>query len=165
MKLSNYRPVMTANYTLDWLTAFNLKAVHELREEERNQSLSLLETAEYVNKKMSQIMNGDSIVWGVKANGAEKLIGSFALKRINISKRSAQLSCSFFDSLTGQKALSEIVPHVLAMLAPDLQLQTIFVSSQNELELGKLLGSMSFESQGKAEKGGLFKFVKKAAKK
>ena len=37
MSLNNYRPVMTAHYTLDWLNAFKLKDINELKRSELGQ--------------------------------------------------------------------------------------------------------------------------------
>ncbi|GEN48762.1 hypothetical protein [Ligilactobacillus pobuzihii] len=161
MSLNNYRPVMTARYTLDWLNAFKLKDINELKQSELNQEHSMLETASFVNYAMRQVMHGKSAIWGVKENQTERFIGIISLQNIDLVGKAAQLFASFLPSdLDQTDTLTEVVPHVIGMLQTDFNFKYLFVSqSQVAIFLPALLQS-KFEKVESTKDAALVEFIK-----
>lgn len=161
MSLNNYRPVMTARYTLDWLNAFKLKDINELKQSELNQEHSMLETASFVNYAMRQVMHGKSAIWGVKENQTGRFIGIISLQNIDLDGKTAQLFASFLPSdLDQTDTLTEVVPHVIGMLQTDFNFKYLFVSqSQVAIFLPALLQS-KFEKVESTKDAALVEFIK-----
>ncbi|WP_054659182.1 hypothetical protein [Secundilactobacillus kimchicus] len=54
-QFEKYHPILTAHFQLDWLTQFRVNAINELRIKNGHHE-GIVETADFVNRQMSQIM-------------------------------------------------------------------------------------------------------------
>lgn len=159
MSLRNYRPVMTSNYTLDWLNAFKLKDVHAMRVSKLGNKVTMLQTASYVNQSMSQVMHGNAAIWGVKENKTGYFVGILALQNVDLQGRSARISASFVDGSEGKNILREIVVHVIKMLRTDLKLNSLFVAEKAVADFTPVLAELNFEQVEYSEEPALAKFM------
>lgn len=161
MSLNNYRPVMTEHYTLDWLNAFKLKDINELKRSELGQEHSMLETASFVNYAMRQVMHGKSAIWGVKENQPEQFIGIISLQNIDLDGKTAQLSASFLPpDLDQTNTLTEVVPHVIRMLQTDINFKYLFVAQTQVASFLPALTQLKFEQVESTKDAALVEFVK-----
>lgn len=145
MDLKNYRPVMTTHYTLDWLNAFKLKDIHDLQRSEGDGSVTLLQTAAYVNRSMSQIMHGNSAVWGIKENKTGNFVGTFSLRNIDLQGRSTKIEVNFLETDAKKTILNEIVVHIFQMLQTDLKFNSIYIDSNAVADFEEALSELEFE--------------------
>ena len=63
-KFELYHPILTPHYQLNWLTQFKVKDVNTLRRRLTAHE-SMIETANYVNREMSTVMNDQALTWGI----------------------------------------------------------------------------------------------------
>ncbi|GBG95236.1 hypothetical protein LFYK43_16950 [Ligilactobacillus salitolerans] len=158
--LSNYRPVMTTSYTLDWLTRFKLKEVNFLYRTVSTVPVSMLATAKFVNQTMSQTMRGTTLRWGIKVNHSAELIGVLALTEIDFQDNSAQLDYVLPEKADQLGVLGEIIPHVLEMLAGAVDFQRLFVRHDKYSELEQILVHNGFTLNEKTKNDTWVSFFK-----
>lgn len=90
-KFELYHPILTPHYQLDWLTNFKVKDVNALRQISQPTE-SILETANYVNREMSTIMNDQALTWGVSNKQQDDLLAIINLAPVTAHFKKAQLT-------------------------------------------------------------------------
>ncbi|GAX04781.1 hypothetical protein IWT25_00074 [Secundilactobacillus pentosiphilus] len=73
-KFELYHPILTPHYQLNWLTQFKVKDINALRQR-LNIHESMIETATYVNREMSTVMNDQALTWGISNKQQDDFIG------------------------------------------------------------------------------------------
>ncbi|WP_203649892.1 hypothetical protein [Secundilactobacillus yichangensis] len=81
-KFELYHPILTPHYQLNWLTQFKVKDINALRQR-INPSETMIETANYINREMSTVMNDQALTWGVSDKQQEDFIGIVSLVPVN----------------------------------------------------------------------------------
>lgn len=73
-KFELYHPILTPHYQLNWLTQFKVKDVNTLRRRLTAHE-SMIETANYVNREMSTVMNDQALTWGISNKQQDDFLG------------------------------------------------------------------------------------------
>lgn len=73
-KFELYHPILTPHYQLNWLTQFKVKDINALRQR-INPNETIIETANYINREMSTVMNDQALTWGVSDKQQDNFIG------------------------------------------------------------------------------------------
>lgn len=134
-KFELYHPMMTANYTLDWLNAFTIKEVNRLRANPdvaktalRSTDLTLEATVDYVQKAMQQVMSNKSLMWGIKKHGQEDFIGEFDLLNYKPDEQTMEIHYELLPEYWRQGIMSEILPRMLIFAFDELDLKYLTAS-------------------------------------
>lgn len=73
-KFELYHPILTPHYQLNWLTHFKAKDVNDLRQK-INPHETMIETANYINREMSTVMNDKALTWGISDKQTDQFMG------------------------------------------------------------------------------------------
>lgn len=90
-KFELYHPILTPHYQLNWLTNFKVKDVNKLRQT-INPKESMIETANYINREMSTVMNDQALTWGIGDKQQDNFIGIVHLAPVDGNFKSAELT-------------------------------------------------------------------------
>lgn len=90
-KFELYHPILTPHYQLNWLTQFKVKDINTLRQR-LNAHESMIETANYVNREMSTVMNDQALTWGVSNKQQDDFLGIVNLAPSGNSFKTAVLT-------------------------------------------------------------------------
>ncbi|MFC6255133.1 GNAT family N-acetyltransferase [Secundilactobacillus hailunensis] len=125
-KFELYHPILTPHYQLDWLTNFKVKDVNALRQT-INPKESMLETANYVNREMSTIMNDQALTWGVSDKQQDDLLAIVNLAPADDQFKKAQLTITQVTK-TSQSLVEEIENYMTEFAQNELQSFQLIVS-------------------------------------
>ncbi|MCH5462368.1 GNAT family N-acetyltransferase [Lactobacillus sp. LC28-10] len=126
-KFELYHPILTPHYQLNWLTNFKVKDVNTLRRT-MNPSETMIETANYINREMSTVMNDQALTWGIGDKQKDNFIGIVHLAPVNGSFKSAELTITRVNN-DDQTLIEEIQTYLTEFSKNQLQ------SSQLTLKL------------------------------
>lgn len=118
-KFELYHPILTPHYQLDWLTNFKVKDVNALRQA-GHPTESMLETANYVNREMSTIMNDQALTWGVSDKQQDDLLAIVNLAPANANFKKAQLTITQVAK-DNQSLVEEIETYMTEFAQNELQ--------------------------------------------
>jgi len=118
-KFELYHPILTPHYQLDWLTNFKVKDVNALRQISQPTE-SILETANYVNREMSTIMNDQALTWGVSDKQQDDLLAIVNLAPANANFKKAQLTITQVAK-DNQSLVEEIETYMTEFAQNELQ--------------------------------------------
>ncbi|MFD1484987.1 GNAT family N-acetyltransferase [Lacticaseibacillus baoqingensis] len=127
-----YHPLLSAHYTLDWLTAAKLKAVFALRQDPTQAALSrrkrddtITATAQYVNHAMHLVMSNQALIYGIIARHSQQFVGSVELRQFDSAFTQAQLRLEVAPQQDPIPLYAEIIPRIVGFAFFELGLETI----------------------------------------
>ncbi|MFC6170400.1 alanine acetyltransferase [Loigolactobacillus jiayinensis] len=123
MKFEHYHPMMSANYTLDWLTHTPLKTVHDNIPTQR----SMTEMAQVVSQAMQLIMHNQALIWGIVQRADQQFCGIASLTVIP-AKQQAELKFIYHPERLTTAARAEIIDYLAAFTFAELDLKHFAVS-------------------------------------
>ncbi len=139
-RFEKYHPIMTAHYTLDWLTAFKVKEINALRQDagvaqamHRPAAAHLTDTVEYVSHEMLQIMSDKKLVWGIQERSNQTFLGIFVFQNFDKAANSAEVQYELLPQFQQQGIMSEILQHMTRFAFDELhlaQLQAVIYQDQ-----------------------------------
>ncbi|KRM98430.1 hypothetical protein [Loigolactobacillus rennini] len=125
MKFELYHPMMSTNYTLDWLTQTPLK---QIKAALPSQS-SMTATAQQINQAMQLIMHNQALIWGITHRQTKTFCG---IVRLDISPdQQATLKFSYRQQTLTLAAQLEIIAYLAAFTFKQLKLQRFVVNTAN----------------------------------
>lgn len=123
MKFELYHPMMSTNYTLDWLTQTPLKLVKTALPPQQ----SMADTAEQVNHAMQLVMHNQALIWGITQRQTNTFCGIVQLD-INAAKQQATLTFSYRKQTLTLAAQLELITYLAAFTFKQLKLQQFSVN-------------------------------------
>ncbi|WP_225417901.1 alanine acetyltransferase [Loigolactobacillus zhaoyuanensis] len=132
--------MMSANYTLDWLTQTPLKTIHAAIPTER----SMTEMAQVISQAMQLIMHNQALIWGIVKRTDQQFYGVASLS-INLSAQQADLKFIYRPERLTQAARAEIIDYLAAFTFAELKLAHFSVNLDSaDAELRQRLLAQDF---------------------
>lgn len=148
-----YHPLLSAHYTLDWLTTSKLKDVYTLRADPVQAALSAravddspTSTAHYVNRAMHAVMGNQALIYGVTARAPHAFVGSVALVHFDAERTHARLQVETLAS-DPEAFYAEIIPRVCGFAFFELGLTTVYADVPDHSALATWLQANHFLKQ------------------
>lgn len=98
-KFEKYHPVLTANYTLDWLTQTPVKQIFDLYQGPTfetsltvDRPKDILETVHNVNHTMQKVMGEQELTWGITDSATGDFLGIIKAFNLKAADGTAQIS-------------------------------------------------------------------------
>lgn len=123
-KFELYHPILTPHYQLNWLTNFKVKDINALRQTV-NPNESMIETANYINREMSTVMNDRALTWGVGDKQTDHFLGIVTLTPANDTSEKAELTITRVND--DDQALVEEIKTYMAEFSKNQLLNTHLV--------------------------------------
>lgn len=149
-----YHPMMTAHYTLDWLTTFTVKAIFQLRQDatvaqtsRRKADTAMTQTVRYVNQVMRNVMHNQQLTWGIRDRQTQNFLGLFEFKDFNALEKSAELHFEFLPDTDTHAMLVEISTYMTRFAFDELgcqRLKVILTPAQTEAKQALLASGFQF---------------------
>ncbi|WP_407891591.1 N-acetyltransferase [Lacticaseibacillus sp. N501-2] len=154
ISFEKYHPLLSAHYTLDWLTNANLKAVHELRANAtqaelsgRKTDLDIPATAHYINQSMRLVMKNKALLYGITDRATQKFVGSICLWQFDADFTRAQMRLEVADAKNADALYQEIIPRVVGFSFFELGLAQLTMIVPENADLLQWLSANHFQSQ------------------
>lgn len=144
-QFERYHPIMTAHYQLDWLTQFKLTDINRLRQLS-NTGETVVETANYVNRQMSTIMQNQALIWGIQDKTSQQFNGIIGLSKLTDKPREATLVLTLTPDADARQVVSELVEHTVAFADKELHRSTLIIA--DDVPLKALFLQNGFVSNG-----------------
>lgn len=134
-QFEKYHPILTAHFQLDWLTRFRVNAINELRIKNGHHE-GIVETADFVNRQMSQIMKANALVWGIGDRESDNFLGLFGFHPIDLTNQTGEIVLELSDKSqsAGNFIFTELLPHMMAFANEELHLKTLTVAASSHLD-------------------------------
>lgn len=116
-KFEHYHPMMSAHYTLDWLTQTPLKIIHAAIPTER----SMTEMAQVVSKAMQLVMHNQALIWGIVQRDNQQFAGVASLS-IDTVAQCAELKFIYQADRLPVAGRNEISDYLAAFTFAELEL-------------------------------------------
>lgn len=131
-RFEKYHPLMTAHYTLDWLTAFPVKALFSLRQDHdlavssrRQPDSAITDSVRYVNQAMRQVMSDAALIWGIEDRQTKHFLGTLSLKNFNTLEQSVEIAGELLPEAQNQGVMTEILNYLIRFIFDELGMQRI----------------------------------------
>ncbi|WP_204122615.1 GNAT family N-acetyltransferase [Lacticaseibacillus mingshuiensis] len=128
-----YHPLLSAHYTMDWLTMAKLKDVFALRNDPlvaaisgRERDSSIEATAHYVNQSMRLVMADRALLYGVTARDDRSFCGSFCLWNFSENKTQAQIRFEVLAAQASRPVMAEVLPRMLGFAFFELGVTQVY---------------------------------------
>ncbi|GAT18283.1 hypothetical protein IWT5_00556 [Secundilactobacillus silagincola] len=118
-KFELYHPILTPHYQLNWLTNFKVKDINALRQT-INPNESMIETATYINREMSTVMNDQALTWGVGDKQTDCFLGIITLAPVNGTFETTELTITRVNG-NDQTLIDEIKTYMTEFSKNQLQ--------------------------------------------
>lgn len=132
-QFERYHPIMTAHYQLDWLTQFKLTDINQLRQQ-TNAGETVVETADYVNRQMSTVMQNEALIWGIQDKARQQFNGIIGLTQLNDTPDTATLLLDLTPDADAAQVVRELGDHTAAFADKELHRQTLISSADDPLK-------------------------------
>ncbi|KRM71715.1 GNAT family N-acetyltransferase [Lacticaseibacillus brantae] len=113
-----YHPIMSAHYTMDWLTSFTVKDIFALRHDQsvatgsgRQADAQITDTVTYVNQAMRLVMSNQALLYGIEDRLTQAFLGSFGL--LEIHDQQAQVQFELLPTVQAQGVMGEVLPRMI----------------------------------------------------
>lgn len=113
-----FHPVLTAHYTLDWLTQTPVKQVDDLFNSPYFTTVSaerlpneIFDTIKGVNRIMRKVMNGSQLTWGITNSNTMVFKGIITVSGFNANQQTGVLDFTFVKQ--EDQGLSEVIQRVV----------------------------------------------------
>lgn len=143
-QFEKYHPILTAHFQLDWLTQFRVNAINAQRNASGH-SESMLATADFVNRQMSEIMKDNALVWGIGDRNTDDFLGVFGFQAIDQKNGTANVVLELTDVAPVDLIFNELVTHMLAFADEELGLSQLTVKQVTHEGMWQVAG---FKSTG-----------------
>ena len=124
-----YHPIMTKQFNLDWLNKFTVKEINPLRANQdvavsagRTADFDLEATVKFVQDAMRQVMNNQSLIWGIARRSTKEFLGEFSLLNYDADERAMELHYELLPAAQNQGVMSEILAHMIEFSFKELGL-------------------------------------------
>ncbi|KAF0500470.1 GNAT family N-acetyltransferase [Pediococcus acidilactici] len=131
-KFEFYHPILTNQYSLDWLTKTKVKDIFALRShpqiaqhEHRSADQELTDTVAYVNQVMRQVMNNHALVWGITRRADQQFIGILGLTEFADHPQQATIQFTLPDETLPVAAMTEVLKRLIIFAFQELELSQI----------------------------------------
>ncbi|WP_268912419.1 GNAT family N-acetyltransferase [Lentilactobacillus sp. SPB1-3] len=98
-KFEKYHPVLTANYTLDWLTQTPVKQIFDLYQGATFETSltvqrpkAIIDTVKNVNQTMQKVMSEQELTWGITDSNSGDFLGIIKAFHLKEPNEGAQIS-------------------------------------------------------------------------
>lgn len=145
-KLEKYHPILTPNYTFDWLTKSRVKDVFTLTEQTQPTAQpTILSTADEINQTMRDIFHDKKLIWGITDRKTDQLIGRAGFELLDFVNHTATLTVTLLPAQRQLAILTEIYGRLVAFGRHELALTTLTVALlQADPQLTDLLTTLKF---------------------
>ncbi|MFD1671970.1 GNAT family N-acetyltransferase [Agrilactobacillus yilanensis] len=148
-----YHPIMTSHYTLDWLTSFTVKEVHQLRQNQvlakaarRTFDTDLTQTVRYINQAMRAVMGNQALIWGIQTRQQPNFLGIFQFRNFNLLDKSAEIRFELLPAHQHQGILGEVLNHMSQFAFDELDLKRLkAITYQDQTAAKTLLTQSGFQ--------------------
>ncbi|KRO16261.1 GNAT family N-acetyltransferase [Lacticaseibacillus saniviri] len=127
-----YHPIMSAHYTLDWLTTFTVKEVFALRHDAtiaqqsgREVDTDLTATVHYINRSMHLVMSNQALLYGIKDRETNQFLGSFCIWNFDQDLSQAQIRFELLPEVQHQGVMSEVLARMVEFAFVELGLNQL----------------------------------------
>lgn len=145
-KLEKYHPILTPHYTFDWLTKARVKDVLTLQSQEQsNQALTMLTTADMINQTMREIFHDQKLVWGITQRSNDHLIGQAGFDPLDLTAKTGQLTVTVLAEQATNAVLTELYQRLVDFAIKELGLTELRVTlPQPNPIVAAILAQLSF---------------------
>ena len=147
-----FHPILTPNFTLDWLTQSPIKDIDKLFESPKSiksagfgtNPSTILQTVKIVSTTMQKIMNQQELSWGITATKSEKFIGQISI--INPKNPLKESTIEFI--LDKPSSLNEPLSRTVSFIKDHFETKKIIINliSENDQLTAALLEN-NFQSR------------------
>ncbi|PIO82287.1 hypothetical protein BSQ39_01270 [Loigolactobacillus backii] len=149
-----YHPIMTAHYTLDWLTGSNIKEIFALRHDksiaqaaDRQPDSTIMDTARYVNSAMGRVMRNEMLIWAIQDRKSNTFLGTFELGPFSETTISASVHYELLAQFQRQGVMTEVLQHIVQFSFEELKLTELTaITTKKNKPAQKLLERVGFKS-------------------
>jgi len=146
-KLEKYHPILTPNYTFDWLTKTKVKDLFTLLQQTQPSSkVTILSTADETNQTMRDIFHDKKLIWGITDRKSNQFIGQAGFDPLDLTNQTGTLTVTLLPDHQQLTVLTEIYDRLVSFASHELGLTTLTtVQSQPNPALTKLLTKLNFK--------------------
>ncbi len=123
-----YHPIMSAHYTMDWLTTFKAKDVLVMRQnveialaQGRPVDTGIADTAHFINRAMALVMGNKALLYGIRDRKTDELVGTFGIYGFSTDGRCATVRLATLPE-TPNEVMAEVLPRMLGFAVHELKL-------------------------------------------
>ena len=113
-----YHPIMSAHYTMDWLTSFTVKEIFALRHDPAVAAASgrlpddqITDTVTYVNQAMRLVMSNQALLYGIQDRLTTAFLGTFGL--FDVTDNQAEVRFELLPNVQQQGVMGEVLPRMI----------------------------------------------------
>lgn len=136
-QFEKYHPILTAHYTLDWLTKARAIDVQTLDQQATSTTAALTTTAAQINQTMRLIFRDQQLIWGVTNRTTDQFVGRVGFAPIDLHNHQATLIVDLLADAQTTATWTELYQRLVAFATAELQLKVLTVnltSANPELE-------------------------------
>lgn len=146
-----FHPVLTAHYTLDWLTQTPVKHVDELLSKPYFSTVAaekmpaeILETVRDINHIMQKVMNGHELTWGVTDSATGDFKGIITISGFEPNQTTGSLDFTLPQESIG--SFSEVIDRAVKFAADHFNFSKLAVRlPQPSTAIAKILEDTRFQ--------------------
>jgi hypothetical protein len=141
-----FHPVLTAHYTLDWLTQTPVKQIDDLFSQPvvttvkaEQLPTAILETVKRVNRVMQKVMNGTELTWGITDSRSQIFIGIVTIS--GFQNNSGIGNLDFIVTQAATNTIGEVVERARQFVSDhfDFERLQIQLTKQNNQVINSLI--------------------------